>query len=63
MSQPKIVAGLFFMAAFIWLFVAILPALRHGDLNITFFALAMLHFILGLAKLEEVRRGDGSPPA
>lgn len=60
MTLPKITVLLFFIAGLLFLLVAVLPALRGDELNITFFVLAIVFGILALANLKKVRGDERS---
>ncbi|HET7711493.1 MAG TPA: hypothetical protein VFL80_06150 [Thermoanaerobaculia bacterium] len=49
MRQDKVAIWAFFLAAFLGAVAAFLPLLKGGRMNVTFLAVAVVFFILGLA--------------
>jgi hypothetical protein len=50
MTARRTVVWLYWIAALLFLAVALLPIARGDNLNATFLALAVVFFILGMAK-------------
>ena len=58
MAQPKIAGYLFFLAAALFLFVAVLPVVSaSGSLNATYLALGVVFMVLGIVNLKKSRGG------
>lgn len=62
MAQPKVAVWGFITAGALSVVAAVIPMLRGGRLNVTFFALSIVWFVLAAAVAKKGRT-DSPPPA
>ena len=63
MRQDKVATWAFFVAAFFGAVAAFIPLLKGGRLNVTFLAVAVVFFILGLAIARKSRAQGPQTPS
>lgn len=61
MKEQALIPWMFFLAAAMSMVAAVIPVIKGGSLNVVFFCLAIVWFILGLGVRAKARKGkDGT---
>lgn len=63
MAQTKVAVWGFITAGVLSVVAAVIPMLRGGRLNVTFFALSVVWFVLGAAVAKKNRSNSAPPTA